>query len=182
MGETRTWPPASICRAPSGWFTAKYPVSLAVGPLSWAQVVAGDAALGAVVKDAKEQLRSPARRPDLRAAAVPEHRCRPAGSDPPIGFNYLGRLGASAHAADDTWRISSSATDGADAGLAMPLMHTVELNALTVDTDAGPQMHADLDVGSVGCSISDQITRLNRLWFDALARHLRTCSSAAEAG
>ena len=41
-----------------GWFTTKYPVSLAVGGLSWAQVVAGEAALGAVIKDAKEQLRA----------------------------------------------------------------------------------------------------------------------------
>ena len=29
-----------------GWFTTKYPVSLAVGGLDWAQVMAGDAALG----------------------------------------------------------------------------------------------------------------------------------------
>jgi hypothetical protein len=41
-----------------GWFTTKYPVSLAVGGLSWAQVAAGEAALGAVIKDAKEQLRA----------------------------------------------------------------------------------------------------------------------------
>jgi hypothetical protein len=41
-----------------GWFTTKYPVALAVGGLDWAQVVAGGAALGAVVKDAKKQLRA----------------------------------------------------------------------------------------------------------------------------
>ena len=41
-----------------GWFTTKYPVSLTLGELPWAQVVAGDAALGAVIKDAKEQLRA----------------------------------------------------------------------------------------------------------------------------
>ena len=41
-----------------GWFTAKYPVSLAVGGLGWAQVIAGEAALGAVIKNAKEQLRA----------------------------------------------------------------------------------------------------------------------------
>ena len=41
-----------------GWFTTKYPVALAVGGLSWAQVLAGEAALGAVIKDAKEQLRA----------------------------------------------------------------------------------------------------------------------------
>ena len=60
-----------------GWFTIKYPVALTVGELRWAQVVAGDAALGAVIKDAKEQLRAHARRPDLRCAALLEHRCRP---------------------------------------------------------------------------------------------------------
>ncbi|MEB3984440.1 condensation domain-containing protein, partial [Mycobacterium sp. 663a-19] len=31
-----------------GWFTTKYPVSLAVGGLSWGQVIAGEAALGVV--------------------------------------------------------------------------------------------------------------------------------------
>ncbi|MDO3640351.1 condensation domain-containing protein, partial [Mycolicibacterium arseniciresistens] len=41
-----------------GWFTAKYPVALDVGELSWARVVAGDAGLGAAVKAAKEQLRA----------------------------------------------------------------------------------------------------------------------------
>ena len=41
-----------------GWFTTIYPVALAVGGLDWAQVVAGEPALGAVVKDAKEQLRA----------------------------------------------------------------------------------------------------------------------------
>src|SRR5258708_29010918 len=41
-----------------GWFTCKYPVALALGGLSWAQVIAGEAALGPVVKDAKEQLRA----------------------------------------------------------------------------------------------------------------------------
>ena len=41
-----------------GWFTTKYPVALSVGALDWAQVTAGEAALGAVIKDAKEQLRT----------------------------------------------------------------------------------------------------------------------------
>ena len=62
----------------------------------WAQVVAGEAALGAVIKDAKEQLRA---LPDgltygLLRYLNPEVDL--AGSDPPIGFNYLGRLGAAA--------------------------------------------------------------------------------------
>ena len=43
-----------------GWFTAKYPVALTFGGagLSWPHVIAGDMALGAVIKAAKEQLRA----------------------------------------------------------------------------------------------------------------------------
>ncbi|WP_264992934.1 non-ribosomal peptide synthetase, partial [Mycobacterium montefiorense] len=41
-----------------GWFTSKYPVALNVGGLSWAQVISGESALGALIKDAKEQLRA----------------------------------------------------------------------------------------------------------------------------
>src|SRR5262249_7853399 len=41
-----------------GWFTTKCPVSLTIEDLPWARVTAGDAALGAVIKDAKEQLRA----------------------------------------------------------------------------------------------------------------------------
>ena len=41
-----------------GWFTVKSPVALSLGGVSWAQVIAGDAGLGALVKDAKEQLRA----------------------------------------------------------------------------------------------------------------------------
>ena len=78
-----------------GWFTTKYPVATwAVGGLSWAQVVAGEAALGAVLKDAKEQLRA---LPDPLTYGVLRYLNTDvdlAGSDPPIGFNYLGRLGA----------------------------------------------------------------------------------------
>ena len=77
-----------------GWFTTKYPVALAVGGLSWAQVVAGGAGLGALIKDAKEQLRA---LPDGLTYGVLRYlnpEVDLAGSDPVIGFNYLGRLGA----------------------------------------------------------------------------------------
>ncbi|WP_261861260.1 hypothetical protein, partial [Mycobacterium montefiorense] len=79
-----------------GWFTTKYPVALRLGGLSWAQVVAGDPALGAVIKDVKEQLRA---LPDgvtygLLRYLNPEVDL--SGPDPVIGFNYLGRVGAGA--------------------------------------------------------------------------------------
>ena len=50
----------------------------------------------------------------------------------------------------------------------MPLGHTVELNARTVDTDTGPQLHADW-MWAPSAFDRTQITRLSRLWFDALA-------------
>ena len=136
-----------------GWFTTKYPVSLAVGGLSWAQVVAGEAALGAVIKDAKEQLRA---LPDPLTYGVLRYLNTDvdlAGSDPPIGFNYLGRLGAAAaEVFGDVWRICQEGLSfsGAAAALPMPLMHTVDVNAGTVDTDAGPHLHAALEVGALG--------------------------------
>ncbi|MBS2080309.1 hypothetical protein, partial [Mycobacterium tuberculosis] len=62
-----------------------------------------------------------------------------------IGFNYLGRLGgAAAELSDELWRISrdGSAATAASTAVPMPLMHTVDLNAGTMDTEDGPQLHA----------------------------------------
>ena len=94
-----------------------------------------------------------------------------AGSDPPIGFNYLGRLGARLPRCPVMlWRICQDgwSVTGAAAAVPMPLMHTVELNAGTVDTDAGPHLHA---VWTWAPSALDHaaVNRLSRLWFEALA-------------
>ena len=129
-----------------GWFTTKYPVALAVGGLSWAQVVAGEAGLGALIKDAKEQLRA---LPDPLTYGVLRYlnpEVDLAGSDPVIGFNYLGRLGGpAAELSDELWRICPEdlSVTGVATAVPLPLAHTVELNAGTVDTDAGPQLHAN---------------------------------------
>ena len=152
-----------------GWFTTKYPVSLAVGGLRWAQLVAGDAVVGPIVKRAKEQLRA---LPDpltcglLRYlntdVALPDY-------DPTIGFNYFGRLGAP-EASEDLWRIAQDGVTVSTyaAAVPMPLAHTVELNAGTVDTGTGPSLRADWTWAP---SVLDhaQIDRLGRLWFAALA-------------
>jgi non-ribosomal peptide synthase protein (TIGR01720 family) len=162
-----------------GWFTTKYPVSLAVGRLSWAQVIAGEAALGTVIKDAKEQLRA---LPDpltygLLRYLNPEVDL--AECDPPIGFNYLGRLGGSgASTPGELWQISPDGVSVTAAATAvpMPLAHAVELNTLTVDTDAGPQLHANWTWAPSALDQA-QVGRLSRLWFDALAgicAHVRT--------
>ena len=154
-----------------GWFTAIYPVSLAVGGVSWAQVVAGEAALGAVIKDAKEQLRA---LPDPLTYGLLRYLntdVELAGPDPSIGFNYLGRLGAAAaEVSDDFWRIcqDGEAAAGASAAIPMPLPHTVELNAATVDTDTGPHLHANWTWAQSALDDA-QVSRLSQLWFDALA-------------
>ncbi len=155
-----------------GWFTTKYPVSLAVGGLSWAQVSAGGSALGSVIKDAKEQLRA---LPDpltyglLRYLNTEVDLHDPA---PPVGFNYLGRLGtpAQAGAAEEMWRLGPDGVSltGAAAAVAMPLAHTVELNAGTVDSEVGPSLQANWTWAPSAVD-GEQVSRLSRLWFEALA-------------
>jgi non-ribosomal peptide synthase protein (TIGR01720 family) len=154
-----------------GWFTTKYPVALTVGELSWAQVTAGDAALGGVVKDAKEQLRA---LPDGLTYGLLRY-LNPdvdlAVADPSIGFNYLGRLGAGAgELSDELWRINQDNVSVIAAATAVPtpLGHTVELNAGTMDTEAGPHLHATW-TWALSALDRDQIDRLGQLWFDALA-------------
>jgi amino acid adenylation domain-containing protein/non-ribosomal peptide synthase protein (TIGR01720 family) len=161
-----------------GWFTTKYPVSMTVGELSWAQVTAGDATLGAVVKAAKEQLRAV---PDGLTYGLLRYLNADvdfAGSDPTIGFNYLGRLGGSqSELSEEMWRPSDDVSTTA-AAIPMPLAHTVELNALTVDTDAGPQLRASWTWAS--SSLDDSgVSRLNELWFEALAG---ICAFVAQGG
>jgi non-ribosomal peptide synthase protein (TIGR01720 family) len=156
-----------------GWFTAKYPVALNVGGLDWAQVVTGGAGLGAVIKDAKEQLRS---LPDGLTYGVLRYLNNDVdleGSDPLIGFNYLGRLGATAaetSASDGVWQICWDGLSQVDpsAKLDIPLMHTVELNAGTVDTDAGPYLRAGWTWAPSALN-QVQVNRLGQMWFDALA-------------
>ncbi len=153
-----------------GWFTAKYPVALSVGGVDWSQVVAGGAGLGVVVKDAKEYLRALPDGMSYGALRYLNGDVDLEGCDPPIAFNYLGRLGASGtQASDDTWQICWDGLDNVNPSreLSTPLMHTVELNAGTVDTDAGPLLRAGWTwAPSVLNEI--QVRRLNDLWFDAL--------------
>ena len=57
-------------------------------------MVAGEAGLGALVKDAKEQLRA---LPDPLSYGLLRYlnaEVELGGADPVIGFNYLGRLGS----------------------------------------------------------------------------------------
>jgi non-ribosomal peptide synthase protein (TIGR01720 family) len=152
-----------------GWFTTKYPVSLTVGGLDWERVLAGDVNLGPIVKGAKEQLRA---LPDGVTYGLLRYlNCDVdlAGADPAIGFNYLGRMGAGEVSAE-LWRVAQDggALTGVAAAVPMPLAHTVELNAGTVDTVGGPRLRAGW-TWALSALDHAQVTRLSGLWFDALA-------------
>ncbi|BBY62435.1 non-ribosomal peptide synthetase [Mycolicibacterium helvum] len=153
-----------------GWFTAKYPVALEVGGLSWAQVVAGDARLGAVVKAAKEQLRNLPEGLNYGTLRYLNTEVDLDGADPVIGFNYLGRQGAtSAETSGEAWQIcwDGLANISPSVKPPIPLMHTLELNAGTVDTDAGPCLSAAWTWAPSALNQA-QVNRLSQLWFDAL--------------
>ncbi|BBY00512.1 non-ribosomal peptide synthetase [Mycobacterium seoulense] len=154
-----------------GWFTTKYPVALTVGELDWTQVMAGDPALGLLVKKAKEQLRALPNPLTYGLLRYVNSEVDLDGSDPVIGFNYLGRLGAAADLPGEMWRISQdslSFTGAASAALPMPLMHTVDLNAGTMDTEAGPNLQANWTWAPSALD-HEQVSRLSQLWFEALA-------------
>lgn len=155
-----------------GWFTAKYPVAVRVGRIDWAGVIAGSAALGAVVKDAKEQLRSLPAGMSYGLLRYLNTDVDLDGADPSIGFNYLGRMEMSAARTSGAqlWQICEDglALISQSARLPMPLMHTLELNAGVVDTHTGSYLRAGWTWAP---SALDQaaVDRLNQLWFDALS-------------
>ncbi|GAY17375.1 hypothetical protein MSZK_41010 [Mycobacterium sp. shizuoka-1] len=154
-----------------GWFTTKYPVALSVGGLDWEQVLAGDLGLGPIIKDAKEQLRA---LPDGLTYGLLRYLNSDvdlAGADPTIGFNYLGRMsGGGGQLSGDFWEIREDGwkVTGAAASVPMPLMHTVELNAGTVETADGPRLRAGW-TWALSALDHAQVSRLSELWFDALA-------------
>ncbi|MWP67904.1 hypothetical protein, partial [Escherichia coli] len=92
--------------------------------------------------------------------------------DPPIAFNYLGRFeGFNRPGGAGGWHLSGAGLMLAETARVMadmPLTHTVALNAVTIDTDAGPQLHAEWTWAS---SVFDRgaLVKLAGLWFDALA-------------
>ncbi|MCZ8382793.1 condensation domain-containing protein, partial [Mycobacterium sp. CPCC 205372] len=152
-----------------GWFTTKYPVSLAVGAVSWREVVAGGVGLGSVFKAAKEQLRAVPPGLTYGLLRYVNADVDLGGADPVVGFNYLGRLGGGVELSAQMWRVDADAVSVGAQAMVLPLelAHTVEVNAVTVDSPAGPVLRADwtwarllVDEAAVG--------RLSALWMQAL--------------
>ncbi|MGX4687703.1 amino acid adenylation domain-containing protein [Streptomyces sp. JNUCC 63] len=154
-----------------GWFTSLYPVRLEPGVVDWGDVWAGGAEAGRALKRVKEQLRA---LPDsgigygllrhLNADTAARLAALPA---PQIGFNYLGRLTSGT---DTDWA-AQSASGGGDED--MPLVHAIDVDALTLDSHDGAHLHATWSWPD-GLLTEDDVRDLAETWFralDALAAH-----------
>ncbi len=155
-----------------GWFTTKYPVALTLGNTNWTQVATGTAELGTTIKNAKEQLRTVPDGITYGLLRYLNNDINLDGPDPSIGFNYLGRLGGGGRASAkpaEAWQISWDCLANVNPhhNLSAPLAHTVELNAGTVDTTAGPRLRAGWTWARSALD-DTQVNRLSNLWFDAL--------------
>ncbi|WP_415823741.1 condensation domain-containing protein, partial [Mycobacterium basiliense] len=154
-----------------GWFTTKYPVALKVGPIAWPQWSAGHDIVGTVVKKLKEQLRAVPPGLTYGLLRYQNHEVDLVAADPLIAFNYLGRFeGFSRSARAGGWHLTGAGLTLAETARVladMPLTHTVALNAVTIDTDAGPQLHAEWTWAS-SVFDSSALGRLAGLWFEAL--------------
>ncbi|WP_217711489.1 non-ribosomal peptide synthetase [Actinomadura sp. NAK00032] len=154
-----------------GWFTSMFPVRLDAGDAgdaAWDEVRAGGPAAGEAVRNAKERLRT---LPDnglgyglLRHLNEETGRELAALPAPQIVVNYLGRV-------EDTsgdWSIAAEAgalDGGGDA--AMPLAHTVEIDAVARDSAAGPRLSATWTWAAKILDAAD-VRELADNWFEAL--------------
>ncbi|WP_194813355.1 non-ribosomal peptide synthase/polyketide synthase [Nocardia sp. XZ_19_385] len=175
-----------------GWFTSVYPVRLSAGGTEWDQLCAGGPAAGVLLKSVKEQLRAV---PDkgigfgllryLNPDTAVELERFSAGQ---IGFNYLGRFTSTDLLPQ---RLQGAGwTPAVDAGQmitpldpatsAMPALAVLDVNAMVVDTGAGPVLQA-MFAAPAEVLAENEIQELAELWRSAvlgLARH----ATAAEAG
>ncbi|MEW2493515.1 amino acid adenylation domain-containing protein [Streptomyces nodosus] len=131
-----------------GWFTSSFPVRLNPGQVDWNDFWGGGAAVDAVLAKVRAHL---AELPDggigygmlryLNERTGPQLAALAA---PQLGFNYLGRFTAGGtDAAAQDWSPPPGAaglTGGGDA--AMPMAHSLDLNAQTEDRPDGPRLVA----------------------------------------
>jgi amino acid adenylation domain-containing protein/non-ribosomal peptide synthase protein (TIGR01720 family) len=155
-----------------GWFTSLFPVRLDPGAVDWPGLCGGGPAAGLLVKQVKEQLR-----------AIPGHgmgygllrylnpRTGPvlAGlARPQLGFNYLGRFGSGGQTSGGKtlgdWEL---VPEPAALGRGTALTHVVELDAVTMDSAAGPVLHATWSWAGELLS-DDDAAGLAEAWFAAL--------------
>ncbi|MFE2977323.1 condensation domain-containing protein [Streptomyces sp. NPDC059258] len=127
-----------------GWFTSLFPVRLGLGEPDRTDARTTGAALGNAVKRVKEQVRAV---PDKGVRYGLLRYLNPETAEPlekaaqaEFVFNYLGRF---EDADDADWSVVAEYGTGLDdTGSGMPMAHTIELNAATVDRPGGPELRA----------------------------------------
>ncbi|MFI6099300.1 amino acid adenylation domain-containing protein [Lentzea sp. NPDC051213] len=151
-----------------GWFTTMHPVRLDLAAVDRAGALAGGAAMGAALKQIKEQVRSV---PDKGVGYgllryINNETTLTALPTPQFAFNYLGRFA----------EVDSDALgDGADP--AMPLAHLIELNAVT----RGERLSATWSWP--GALLSEQdVADLARTWFRALEALVKHAGAGTAGG
>jgi non-ribosomal peptide synthase protein (TIGR01720 family) len=152
-----------------GWFTGIFPVRLDPGEVEWADVRAGEQAVGTALKRVKEQLRE---LPDngigygLLRYLNPATAARLGGlPTPQLAFNYLGRVGTPEDADWSPAAESDLLGGGHSSELGLP--HAVEVNAHTRDAADGPSLVATWGYASE-LFAEEEIAELGGLWFEAL--------------
>ncbi|PBC40539.1 hypothetical protein CJ178_01975 [Rhodococcus sp. ACPA4] len=159
-----------------GWFTTSFPLRLDLADIDLDDACAGGPALAAAVKAVKEQIR-----------AVPDHGIgygllRYLNEDtafemrelatPQIGFNYLGRVGASISDGigwsplDENRRLGGSDRGGAQ-DPDMPIASVLEINAMTLGSQGKPRLRATWSFPT-GVLTVDEVSELARLWTEVL--------------
>ena len=162
-----------------GWFTSLAPVRLDLGPVTWSQVFTSSAALHKAITRVKETLHEV---PDdgvgfgLLRYLNPDTREKLAAyPSPQFGFNYLGRTAvageseAGGEGAGD-WVMSTDGDvlrelGGGDPD--MPVPHSVSLNVVVEDSDAGQRLIANW-TWPERLLHQDELRKLADSWFRAL--------------
>ncbi|WP_432279952.1 amino acid adenylation domain-containing protein [Nocardia cyriacigeorgica] len=180
--EEEVVPGADLSRT-VGWFTAAYPVRLALGEADLDDAFAGGAALGAIVKSVKEQLLAV---PDkglgygmLRYLNDETGAQLAGGSTGQISFNYLGRMSAGEIPEELTevgWvPVDDLGRLDVEMDRDMPANAVLDINAIVTDGADGPELGASLAFPS-GLLTREQVREFADLWvaaLEALAAHAR---------
>ncbi|MFC0449395.1 amino acid adenylation domain-containing protein, partial [Rhodococcus jostii] len=169
--EEQVVPGADLART-IGWFTTIFPVRLDLFGVDLDDAFAGGPAAGAAIKTVKEQL-----------LAVPDHGIgfgllRYLNSEtatvleplpsPQVSFNYLGRMGRTAAASSDGWVPVDEPGLREISTAGMPVASVVDVNAMTVDSGAGPELHSTWTYPP-GVLTHEDAQELAGLWIQALA-------------
>ena len=157
-----------------GWFTSSFPVRLNPGQVDWNDFWAGGPSVDAALARVREQL---AELPDggigygmlryLNERTAPQLA---ALRTPQLGFNYLGRfaVGGSTETAAQDWSPPpgvAGLSGGGDG--AMPVAHSLDLNAQTQDHPDGPRLIAAWSWPEDLFDEAD-VRELAQAWFRAL--------------